>query len=231
MTLMTWCFVTAPDTRLGSRLYDVADLDEKTAVKVLQHQEKAGSGRLDLPPRLLRLSAYCGIRLGPTGVELEAGTLEPDQDAELLACVERWLAEGATWYGWAALDTELALLRQRALLSGQRLPALWAEVPQRAWGEVLQPGRPTDDRALDQTVRLLGLPGLFDSVAGPEGPAGPLAWAERRSVNLFLLTLRILVSSGQLAPATAALGAAGLRERLSSGAAPARQALLDDWSR
>jgi len=245
---------TIPDTELGRRLYDVADLDDESVAKIMFFKQKQARATdfLPLPQhRIVVISAILrnrdGIRVFSLGPDLAS---EKEIVQRFFDGIDRF---SPTLVSWNGSGFDLPVLHYRALRHGVSAARYWEigdedrefrynnYLGRFHWRhidvmDVLAGYQPGGRASLEQVAQLLGLPGKL----GMSGDkvwdyylAGKVAdiknYCETDVLNTYLVYLRFQLMRGLLDARGYGEEVALLRQRLEESKEAHLREFLDAW--
>ena len=241
MRFTVFAIASVPDTETTRRLFDLADLDDKSVSKVLFHRRKQQTGASEVLRWDQRVIAGLTLLHHAAGdLQMESMTLASHSERDMLRRFYEAAVRDGQLVSWDGERSELPLLHFRTLWHGLSFPVYWQTMGAREAGQLdlcgwLSP--PGDERpALDETARKLGYPGLLGRSEGGVYDAwlarryeDVQAYADFAALNAFLLALRVLRVTGRLAEADGAAAEQRLRELLDRDDRPCAAEFCAAW--
>ena len=241
MRFSVFALATVPDTATTRRLFDLDDLDDKSVSKVLFHRRKQQTGsseRLRWDQR--SIAAITTIQHAMGSVQIDSMNLARHSEEDMLHAFFKAVLRDGRLVSWDGERSDLPLVHFRTLKHQISYPAYWL-----ARGGDVQPHldlqswlSPSDNDlpSLDETVRKLALPGMFqyseDSVmdAWLRGQHEAVqAYSDLAALNAYLLALRMFKMTGEITPQDEVRVCKHLRSDLAARSLDHLDAFLAAW--
>lgn len=255
MNTLVFDIETIPDTELGRRLFDVADLDDEAVVKIMQFKQKQVRQTDFLPLPQHRIAVISAVLRERDGLHIFSLGHELASEREIVKRffdgLERYSPDLVSWNGGGF---DLPVLHYRALKHGVTAARYWEigdsdrefrynnYLGRFHWRhidlmDVLAGFQPSGRSSLEQIAQLLGLPGKL-------GMSGDQVWSyhqagrhaeiqrycETDAVNTYLIYLRFQLMRGLLDSAGYAAETALVRAKLEASDEPHWREFLAAWS-
>lgn len=239
MNLITFSLGAVPDVATGRRLYDLGDLSDEDAAKVLFHRRKQETGHSEaLRPNLQRIAAIAVVYEGDEGPALISQNWRDGDEAALLDLLLEPCRGLGTLVSWGG--DSLPLLGYRALkyarhagVFGLRNEAAYCHCDLQA---ELSQGRPETRAPLHEIAHLMELPGVAPTAVDAweamlaDEPDALMTDLELRAIHIYLIGMRRALITQQRTECQVAEALAALRRNLEDRREAHLQAFLSAWS-
>lgn len=238
MNLISFALGAVPDVDTGRRLYDLGELSDADAAKVLFHRRKQETGHSEqLRPNLQCIAAFASVFEGNDGPTLiQCNWRDGDEPALLDALLAPCKGLG-TLVSWGSEN--LPLLSYRALkharhagVFGPRDESAYCRCDLQA---ELSHGQPDACAPLHEVAHLLELPGVDATPVDAweamlaDTPAPLVIDLELRAIHIYLIGLRRAQIAQQRTPSQVAEAITALRGNLEDRREPHLQRFLQLW--